>query len=143
MIEATKSTLRNDTTISKVIYISLGVTSAILLLAIAIIVWCYRRTKKKTVQRYEPFMQMRQPHRTASVCTRKLKQRRFLRDAQIINQKSGLLPFNYAFYRFQCELLSVLYSYKDGMSTLCGKPTAQDGKKSTSGWRASLENVFS
>ena len=77
VIEATKSTLRNDTTISKIIYISLGVTSAILLLAIAIIVWCYRRTKKKTVQRYEPFIQMCQPHRTACVYTRKLKQTRF------------------------------------------------------------------
>ena len=60
-----------------------------------------------------------------------------------MNRKSGLLPFNYAFDRFQCEPLSVLYSYKDGMSTLCGKTTAQDGKKSTSGWRASLENVLS
>ena len=69
--------MRNDTTISKIIYISLGVTSAILLLAIAIIVWCYRRTKKKTVQRYEPFMQMCQPHRTACVYVTELKQRRF------------------------------------------------------------------
>ena len=60
-----------------------------------------------------------------------------------INRKSGLLPFKYAFYRFQCELPSVLYSYKDGMSTLWGKTTAQDCKKSTPGWRASLKNGFS
>ena len=59
VIEATKSTLRNDTAISKIIYISLGFASAILLLAlIAIIGWRYRRTKKKTVQRYEPFIEM-------------------------------------------------------------------------------------
>ncbi|CAH3189217.1 unnamed protein product [Porites evermanni] len=37
--------------ISKVIYISLGITSAFLLLSVAIVVWCYRRKKLKTIER--------------------------------------------------------------------------------------------
>ena len=38
--------------ISKVIYISLGVTSAFLILSVAILVWCYRRKKLKTIERF-------------------------------------------------------------------------------------------
>ena len=38
--------------ISKVIYISLGITSAFLLLSVAIVVWCYRRKKLKTIERF-------------------------------------------------------------------------------------------
>ena len=39
-------------TISKVIYISLGATSAILLLSIPVFAWCYRRTKLKNIKRF-------------------------------------------------------------------------------------------
>ena len=39
-------------TISKVIYISLSATSAILLLSIPVFAWCYRRTKLKNIERY-------------------------------------------------------------------------------------------
>ena len=46
------SAAKNSTDISKVIYISLGVTSAILLLSVAIFVWCYRRNKLKTIERF-------------------------------------------------------------------------------------------
>ena len=38
--------------ISKVIYVSLGITSAFLLLSVAIVVWCYRRKKLKTIERF-------------------------------------------------------------------------------------------
>ncbi|CAH3177917.1 unnamed protein product [Porites evermanni] len=44
------------TTPNKVIYISLGVTSAILLLSVAIFVWCYRKRKAKTIER-SPYSQ--------------------------------------------------------------------------------------
>ncbi|XP_073256036.1 platelet-derived growth factor receptor alpha-like [Porites lutea] len=46
----------NSTVINKVIYISLGVTSAILLLSVAIFVWCYRKRKAKTIER-SPYSQ--------------------------------------------------------------------------------------
>ncbi|CAH3185149.1 unnamed protein product [Porites lobata] len=53
IIEATTpaSAPENSTVINKVIYISLGVTSAILLLSVAIFVWCYRKRKEKTIER--------------------------------------------------------------------------------------------
>ena len=38
--------------ISKVIYISVGVTSTFLLLSVAFFVWCYRRKKLKTIERF-------------------------------------------------------------------------------------------
>ena len=38
--------------ISKVIYISVGVTSTFLLLSFAFFVWCYRRKKLKTIGRF-------------------------------------------------------------------------------------------
>ena len=38
--------------ISKVIYISLGITSTFLLLSVAIAVWCYRKKKLKTIERF-------------------------------------------------------------------------------------------
>ena len=57
VIEATKS-------IDKIIYLSLGVTFAILLLFIAVFVWCYRRMKKKTIER---FVQLCLLHCTVSV----------------------------------------------------------------------------
>ena len=39
-------------TISKVIYISLGATSAILLLSIPVFAWCYRKAKLKNIERF-------------------------------------------------------------------------------------------
>ena len=38
--------------ISRVLYISLGITSAFLLLSEAVVVWCYRRKKLKTIERF-------------------------------------------------------------------------------------------
>ena len=51
---AVKNTKTENPTraISKVIYISLGVTSAFLILSVAILVWCYRRKKLKTIERF-------------------------------------------------------------------------------------------
>ncbi|KAM7426092.1 the protein kinase superfamily [Porites harrisoni] len=58
IIETTTPTSapENSTVINKVIYISLGVTSAILLLSVAIFVWCYRKRKAKTTER-SPYSQ--------------------------------------------------------------------------------------
>lgn len=64
VIEATKSSPQKATTIDKIIYLSLGVTFAILLLLIAVFVWCYRRMKKKTIER---FVQLCLLHCTLSV----------------------------------------------------------------------------
>ena len=54
VIEATTpaSVQENSNVINKVIYISLGVTSAFLLLSVAIFVWCYRKRKAKSIERF-------------------------------------------------------------------------------------------
>ena len=52
VMNTTMSEAGNPTrAISKVIYISVGVTSAFLLLSVAFFVWCYRRKKLKTIER--------------------------------------------------------------------------------------------
>ena len=53
LMNITASEAGNPTrAISKVIYISVGVTSTFLLLSVAFFVWCYRRKKLKTIERF-------------------------------------------------------------------------------------------
>ena len=53
VMNTTMSEAGNPTrAISKVIYISAGVTSAFLLLSVAFFVWCYRRKKLKNIERF-------------------------------------------------------------------------------------------
>ena len=53
VMNTTMSEPENPTrAISKVIYFSVGVTSAFLLLSVAFFVWCYRRKKLKAIARF-------------------------------------------------------------------------------------------
>ena len=62
-----------------------------------------------------------------------LKQRRFW--ATHVNQKLGLVPFNFPRHDRIC-IATCLYTHRDDLPENLGKTTAQEWKKSTSGWRA-------
>ena len=67
-----------------------------------------------------------------------VKQRRFW--AVHVNRKWAFLSFNTP-WRYQICIAKYLYTYRDDLLKNLFKITAEEFKKSTSGWRASLKNV--
>ena len=69
---------------------------------------------------------------------RELKYQRFW--ATHVNRKWAFFSFNMLWHHQSCIAKS-LYYYRDGLPKSLFKITAQECKKSTSGWHASLKNV--
>ena len=83
-------------------------------------------------------------HRLVTCCSRSFALGNLSKDVfeqRTLTRSDAFFPFNMP-WLYQIFIVKCLRSYRHDLPENFGKTTAQECKKSTSGWCASLENVF-